>query len=257
MKTIKARQVDELEIDDACKVKRKKVMKDGSVRYIAKRVPELGDSTEIADKLTVAEVAVGKTLRVDWDGPNKVKIIKVSGNDVWIVRVKSDGTVPDEGDVLRITKEELCNKMQDSLSIQDGVNRRARNVIDTLMGAGISRAKANALLVYHGSLGGLRNVKDTKELLKYKYLKELMSERDAEKVIQHLSGKKSPVVAHDSAKFKKGDKVKVTDPESIIYNKPLYVQGGRETAKGWVYMIGPSVESKDWNTVSEDIIIKA
>ena len=86
-----------------------------------------------------------------------------------------------------------------------------------LMNAGISQEKALAIMSYHGSLGAVRSVKDTKGLLKYKFLKEHLSEEDAQKVVDFLTSKKLVAKSYkdalDAKKYK--SKKKRSDEEEI------------------------------------------
>lgn len=69
-------------------------------------------------------------------------------------------------------------------------NKKARYVIDKLVEAGLSHGKAVAMVAYHGSLKNIRNMKDAKGLLKYKYLKDMITEKEAQKVVDYFTGKK-------------------------------------------------------------------
>lgn len=79
-------------------------------------------------------------------------------------------------------------EMTDSVS----TNKKARYVIDQLTKAGLSQGKAVALIAYHGSLKSIKSMKDAKGLLKYKYLKDMITEKEAQAVISYFTGKKSP-----------------------------------------------------------------
>jgi hypothetical protein len=69
-------------------------------------------------------------------------------------------------------------------------NKKSRYMIDQLMKAGLTHNKAVALAAYHGSLGTIKKIKDAKGLLKYKYLKDTLSETEAQKVIDYFKGAK-------------------------------------------------------------------
>lgn len=108
-----------------------------------------------------------------------------------------------------------AKKIMDSIS----GNKKSRYMIDELIKAGLPHNKAVAMAAYHGSLGSIKKIKDTKSLLKYKYLKDTLSEKEARGVIDYFSGKKrvakKVVSTLDSTRELRGVKAKKMDSVSI------------------------------------------
>ena len=70
-------------------------------------------------------------------------------------------------------------------------NTHSRKVVEELAKeAQISQEQARGLVMYHGGLGGLEKSGNIKDLLKFKALKELMSEEEAQRVIDYMKNRK-------------------------------------------------------------------
>ena len=99
-------------------------------------------------------------------------------------------------------------------------NKKTGYVMDLLTKIpGISKGKAMAIMAYHGSLGNIRGMKDTKQLLKYKYLKNTLSEEDAAAVIEYFSKQKT----------KKKSKMGVVELGQQDSTKKKFICGGCKT----------------------------
>jgi hypothetical protein len=83
---------------------------------------------------------------------------------------------------------EMEAPVEDSVS----TNKKARYVVDQLVKIpGVTHGKAVALLAYHGSMKNIRAMKDSKSLLKFKYLKDVVGESTAKNVVDYFAGKKT------------------------------------------------------------------
>lgn len=115
-----------------------------------------------------------------------------------------------EGFVEELNEEESEEEETDSVTDSISSNKKAGYVMDLLTQIpGISKGKAMAILAYHGGMKNLRGMKDTKELLKYKYLKNILSQEDANSILEYLTKKKKlnkakvAELGYDSTKVKK------------------------------------------------------
>lgn len=79
----------------------------------------------------------------------------------------------------------------DSINDAGFKNKKATSVMQILKGIpGMTDDKARALLMYHGGLTALNKITSVKDLLRFKALKEVFTESQAQTVIKHLEDRR-------------------------------------------------------------------